>query len=104
MSFDPANYSELKVQEAAIPGFFEIDLIIHEDNRGWFKENYQREKMEALGLPYFEVVQNNFSFNVEKGVTRGLHAEPWENLYRWPTAVSLALGLICAKAIASANH
>jgi dTDP-4-dehydrorhamnose 3,5-epimerase len=34
--------------------------------------------MEALGLPHFEIVQNNFSFNAEKGVTRGLHAEPWE--------------------------
>jgi dTDP-4-dehydrorhamnose 3,5-epimerase len=78
MSFDPANYNDLKVQETNIPGFYEIDLAVHGDNRGWFKENYQREKMMALGLPDFEVVQNNFSFNVEKGVTRGLHAEPWE--------------------------
>ena len=78
MSFDPANYQELKVTETAIPGFYEIDLVVHGDNRGWFKENYQAAKMEALGLPHFEVVQNNFSFNEEKGVTRGLHAEPWE--------------------------
>lgn len=34
--------------------------------------------MEALGLPSFTVVQNNFSYNIERGVTRGLHAEPWE--------------------------
>lgn len=69
---------QLAVHEAGIPGFYVIDLVLHGDNRGWFKENYQREKMEALGLPRFEVVQNNFSFNAEKGVTRGLHAEPWE--------------------------
>lgn len=69
---------QLAVRETVIPGFFEIDLILHGDSRGWFKENYQKEKMEALGLPAFEVVQNNFSFNQEKGVTRGLHAEPWE--------------------------
>lgn len=69
---------ELAVRETVIPGFFEIDLVVHGDSRGWFKENYQKEKMEALGLPFFEVVQNNFSFNAEKGVTRGLHAEPWE--------------------------
>jgi dTDP-4-dehydrorhamnose 3,5-epimerase len=69
---------QLAVQETNIPGFYVIDLVLHGDNRGWFKENYQREKMEALGLPRFEVVQNNFSFNAEKGVTRGLHAEPWE--------------------------
>jgi len=69
---------QLAVHETEIPGFYVIDLVLHGDNRGWFKENYQKEKMEALGLPAFEVVQNNFSFNAEKGVTRGLHAEPWE--------------------------
>ncbi len=78
MSFDPANHKELKVHETVIPGFYEIDLAVFGDNRGWFKENYQREKLEALGLPHFEIVQNNFSYNVERGVTRGLHAEPWE--------------------------
>ena len=70
--------SDLAVRETVIPGFFEIDLVLHGDKRGWFKENYQKSKMEALGLPSFTVVQNNFSFNAEKGVTRGLHAEPWE--------------------------
>lgn len=69
---------DLAIHETEIPGFYVVDLVVHGDNRGWFKENYQKEKMEALGLPTFEVVQNNFSFNQEKGVTRGLHAEPWE--------------------------
>jgi dTDP-4-dehydrorhamnose 3,5-epimerase len=78
MSFDPAEYQELKVTETNIPGFFVVDLVVHGDNRGWFKENYQAAKMQELGLPQFDVVQNNFSYNVEKGVTRGLHAEPWE--------------------------
>ncbi len=68
----------LAVRETAIPGFYEIDLVVHGDKRGWFKENYQKAKLEALGLPRFEVVQNNFSFNAQVGVTRGLHAEPWE--------------------------
>jgi dTDP-4-dehydrorhamnose 3,5-epimerase len=69
---------QLAVRKTEIPGMFVIDLVLHGDNRGWFKENYQREKMEALGLPRFEIVQNNFSFNAEVGVTRGMHAEPWE--------------------------
>lgn len=68
----------LSVKETIIPGLFEIDLVLHKDERGWFKENYQKEKLEALGLPEFNIVQNNFSFNYEKGVIRGLHAEPWE--------------------------
>lgn len=69
---------ELAVRETTIPGLFEIDLVLHGDERGWFKENYQRAKLEALGLPSFEIVQNNMSYNEEYGVTRGLHAEPWE--------------------------
>ncbi len=80
--------ADLAVHETAIPGFFEVDLVVLGDNRGWFKENYQQAKMEALGLPNFEVVQNNFSFNAEKGVTRGLHAEPWEKF------ISLANGRV----------
>jgi dTDP-4-dehydrorhamnose 3,5-epimerase len=91
MMFDPANYTELKVTESPIPGLFEVELDVRGDNRGWFKENYQKAKMEALGLPAFEVVQNNFSFNVETGVTRGLHAEPWDKF------ISLANGRVfCA--------
>mgnify|MGYP000855295353 CR=1 FL=1 len=78
MSFNPDDYNELTVTESPIPGFFVIKLPVHGDNRGWFKENYQKEKMEALGLPAFEVVQNNFSFNDKRGATRGLHAEPWD--------------------------
>src|SRR3982751_6132082 len=73
-----AIMGDLAVRETDIPGMFVVDLVLHGDDRGWFKENYQKEKMEALGLPSFDVVQNNFSFNAEKGVTRGLHAEPWE--------------------------
>ena len=69
---------DLSFTETVIPGFYIINLAVHGDSRGWFKENYQKEKLEALGLPKFEVVQNNFSYNEEVGVTRGLHAEPWE--------------------------
>lgn len=78
MTFNPSNYSELTVTQAPIPGFYVVTVPIHGDNRGWFKENYQKEKMEVLGLPAFEVVQNNFSYNDKRGATRGLHAEPWE--------------------------
>lgn len=88
MSFDPADYPDLQVEETSIPGFFTVNLAVHGDQRGWFKENYQRAKMEALGLPHFEAVQNNFSYNVERGVTRGLHAEPWEKF------ISLANGSV----------
>ncbi len=69
---------ELHAHETNISGLIVFDLPVHGDNRGWFKENWQREKMVAAGLPDFKPVQNNISFNGKRGVTRGLHAEPWD--------------------------
>ena len=65
----------------AIPGMIEFDIPVHGDNRGWFKENFQKEKMVPLGFPesFFAQgkLQNNVSFS-RKNVLRGLHAEPWD--------------------------
>jgi dTDP-4-dehydrorhamnose reductase/dTDP-4-dehydrorhamnose 3,5-epimerase len=69
---------ELHAEKTSIEGLVVYDLTVHGDNRGWFKENWQREKMLAAGLPDFGPVQNNVSFNEKRGVTRGLHAEPWD--------------------------
>ena len=69
---------ELKAERTNIPGMLVFDLPVHGDSRGWFKENWQRAKQTALGLPDLGPVQNNISFNAERGVTRGIHAEPWD--------------------------
>jgi dTDP-4-dehydrorhamnose 3,5-epimerase len=79
---------QLATTETPIPGLLVFDLPVHGDARGWFKENWQREKMVALGLPDFGPVQNNISFNAKPGTTRGIHAEPWD---KW---VSVASGRI----------
>ena len=51
----------------AIPGMLEFDIPVHGDNRGWFKENFQKEKMLPLGFPesFFAEgkLQNNVSFS-----------------------------------------
>ncbi|MHB1009531.1 MAG: dTDP-4-dehydrorhamnose 3,5-epimerase family protein, partial [Propionibacteriaceae bacterium] len=70
--------AELTVEKTPIEGMLVVRLVVHGDNRGWFKENWQREKMVALGLPDFGPVQNNMSYNAEVGTTRGIHAEPWD--------------------------
>ena len=80
--------SELSIRKTSIQGLLEITLPVHGDSRGWFKENWQREKMIALGLPDFKPVQNNISFNKDVGVTRGIHAEPWDKF------ISIANGKI----------
>lgn len=79
---------QLTATETSIPGVVLFDLPVHGDNRGWFKENWQREKMLALALPDFKPVQNNISFNEKAGTTRGIHAEPWDKF------ISVASGKI----------
>jgi dTDP-4-dehydrorhamnose 3,5-epimerase len=66
------------VTETPIAGLLEIGLALHGDDRGWFAETFQRAKLDDLGFPPFEVVQQNVSYNREIGVTRGIHAEPWD--------------------------
>ena len=78
----------LQVHVTSIPGVLVFDLPVHGDARGWFKENWQRAKQTALGLPDLGPVQNNISFNAERGVTRGIHAEPWDKY------VSVACGSV----------
>ncbi|WP_018297899.1 sugar nucleotide-binding protein [Corynebacterium lubricantis] len=68
----------MQVNSTPIAGLLTVELDVHGDARGWFKENWQREKMVAAGLPDFAPVQNNVSFNATAGTTRGMHAEPWD--------------------------
>ena len=46
------------------------DLTLHEDNRGWFKENWAGQALVPR--------QQNVSYNARRGATRGMHAEPWD--------------------------
>jgi len=79
---------ELSVETTDIPGLLVVRLPLHEDARGWFKENWQRAKMTALGLPDFGPVQHSVAFNARRGVTRGVHTEPWDKF------ISIAHGRI----------
>lgn len=63
----------------AIPGLHIFDVTLVGDERGYFQEKFQQQKLVAEGLPAdFTIVQNNISFNKQAGSTRGLHAEPWD--------------------------
>lgn len=68
-----------------IEGLHVIDLTVHEDPRGWFKENWRRNWVDG-----FTPVQQNVSYNRQRGTTRGLHAEPWDKL------VTVATGRVFA--------
>lgn len=66
------------VHPTSIEGVLRVALDVHGDDRGWFKESYQRERLVGQGLPDLHVVQHNVSYNEQVGVTRGIHAEPWD--------------------------
>ncbi|WP_284523246.1 dTDP-4-dehydrorhamnose 3,5-epimerase family protein [Corynebacterium aquatimens] len=68
------------MRETPIAGLTVHELAVHEDNRGWFKENWAGQALQP--------VQQNVSFNARRGTTRGMHAEPWD---KW---VSVASGRV----------
>ncbi len=71
--------TEFTIKKTEIPGLLEIDISLVEDERGYFQEKFQREKLVAAGLPEdFKIIQQNISYNKEVGIIRGIHAEPWD--------------------------
>src|SRR5688572_23955860 len=71
--------TEYQGHETSIPGLLIFDVTSIDDERGWFQEKYHREKLLAAGMPeHFQVARNSISYNKQRGVTRGFHAEPWD--------------------------
>ena len=71
--------TEFTGRTTKIPGLLFFDVTFVGDERGYFQEKYQKAKLVEAGMPEkFNVVQNSLSYNKQKGVTRGLHAEPWD--------------------------
>ena len=58
--------------ETKLKGCYEIEVIPHEDNRGWFARTYCKDEFKKIGHQK-EWVQFNHSFTREKGTVRGMH-------------------------------
>lgn len=70
--------TEFTAHQTDIPGLIFFDVTYVGDERGYFQEKFQKAKLVTTGLPEtFNIVQNSLSYNRQKGVTRGFHAEPW---------------------------
>ena len=69
----------------AIPGLMEFDIPVRGDNRGWFKENFQKEKMLPLGFPE--------SFFAEGRGNLTMSRLPERNRSNKARSLSLSLGL-----------
>ena len=83
---------------------FVVDLILHGITAVGSKK-ITRSQNGSSGLPHFEAVQNNFSYNAEKGVTRGCTPSRGRNTYRLPMAevfgawVDLRKGTVLARSL-----
>jgi dTDP-4-dehydrorhamnose 3,5-epimerase len=65
----------MKVVETGLPGCVVLEPQVFGDDRGFFYESFNRDKLAAIGLPS-GFAQGNVSRSV-RGVLRGLH-------YQWP--------------------
>ncbi|NTW14429.1 MAG: dTDP-4-dehydrorhamnose 3,5-epimerase [Candidatus Moranbacteria bacterium] len=61
----------MNVIQTEIPGVLIIEPDVFSDERGYFKETYNRDRYRELGLPDF--VQDNLSLSIPVGTLRGLH-------------------------------
>jgi len=61
----------MNIEQTSLEGVIIIKHDVYEDQRGFFKETYQKNKFDEIGIKY-DFVQDNFSFS-NKNVIRGLH-------------------------------
>jgi len=61
----------VKVERTTLPGVIIVTPVVHSDERGTFRETWQRERYAQSGLPG-QWVQDNVSV-LRRGVVRGLH-------------------------------
>lgn len=62
----------MQITKTALEGVLILEPKIFGDARGWFMETWSARKMEAAGLN-FNFVQDNQSYSAHKGTLRGLH-------------------------------
>jgi len=67
------------VERTGIEGLFVVRWDTHGDERGFFRQTYQRSDLEA-GIGHAPTFRQGNHSRSEAGVLRGFHAEPWDKL------------------------
>lgn len=62
----------MKVEKTIIEGVYIVTPKTFGDNRGWFMESYSANRYKEYGI-MADFVQDDHSFNAQKGTLRGLH-------------------------------
>lgn len=76
--------------ETGIQDLWEIEPVIHQDQRGYFLESFQLERLRSTGINGL-FVQDNQSFSF-KGVLRGLHFQ--KSPHQQGKLVSVTIGKV----------
>ncbi len=67
------------IRKTSIPGLLVLERPIFKDDRGFFREIFHKDELEAAAQMKFDGVQMNHSRS-QPGVLRGLHAERWNKI------------------------
>ncbi|MFA4995857.1 MAG: dTDP-4-dehydrorhamnose 3,5-epimerase [Patescibacteria group bacterium] len=62
----------MKIEKTKLDGVFIIEPDVFGDDRGWFTESYNKQRLRDFGID-IDFVQDNHSFSSQKGTLRGLH-------------------------------
>ncbi|KJB86196.1 dTDP-4-dehydrorhamnose 3,5-epimerase [Paenibacillus sp. E194] len=62
----------MKATQLSFQGVYVIEPVIYGDQRGFFMESYNEQKLKEYGIT-FNFIQDNQSLSAEAGVIRGLH-------------------------------
>lgn len=67
------------IKKTSIPGLVVVERPTFADERGFFREIFRLNDLEAFTGKKFKIVQCNHSFSLPK-VVRAIHAENWNKL------------------------
>lgn len=65
----------MKITETELKDAYIIEPQVFGDNRGWFMESYNEQKLRDGGVNVPAFIQDNHSFSAQKGIVRGLHCQ-----------------------------
>ncbi len=72
------------IHETSILGLLVVERPTFSDARGFFKETFRLNELEALLGREFKIVQQNHSRNETAGTLRGIHIAPWDKFIYVP--------------------
>ena len=83
-------------RDAGIPGVLRIELDV-QPNATAGSRRTSSSQARRRGMPRFEVRQHNVLYLVEPGITRGIHAEPWDKYLSPSNGRVFAQSSICGR-------